>query len=195
MMLSLSTTFFYQNCSEIETTSTAASKSASKADITYLPLFTDQLKMLGSKKEIGTCKKINEVLYSETHNLCFEVSDSCGFALLLGHGFKVVERALSQKSTESETGAEFREPSLEDRVKNCQIFVDITDLKPQDFMVISANDLGYVPDSDQMCSQSIESLVNFKNRTCVTASDGCISGFLKKSGFVKDYYSICPNSF
>lgn len=192
MICSLSTTLFYQNCSEIENTSA----SMVRTDFSYLPLYTNELKMISTEVQKSNCGKINEVLYSETHNLCFEVLDSCGYAALLEHGFKVVSRPLDEKFEESQTSTnEDQQPSLEERVKNCQIFVDIADLKPSDFVISSSVEVGYQPNPDIMCSQSLEYLVNFKSRACVLATDGCQSGFLKKNGYVKDYFSVCPDSF
>lgn len=209
MICSLSTTFFYQNCSEIESTS------ASTAQIEYLPLFTNQLKLFESSENSRNCKNINEVLYSNSFNLCFEVNDSCAYGVLVENGFRPVDKNLEDKITpdpeitnldqlESGTsdlssqmpGSEpvnsDSEPDLETRIKNCQIFVDINDLKPTDFLIVSSQDLGYTPKSDEMCSMALEPMVNFKNRTCLTATDGCQAAFLKKKGYVKDYFSICP---
>ncbi len=150
--------------------------------------------MITSETENRNCSKINEVLYSETHNLCFEVSDSCGYASLVERGFKVISRNLSQKSQEVSLSSNDEQPSLEERVKNCQIFVDIADLKPSDFILSSSNEAGYQPNPDLMCSQSLETLVNFKSRTCISATDGCQSSFLKQKGYVKDFFSVCPDS-
>lgn len=209
MICSLSTTFFYQNCAEIENTN------VSPTQIEYLPLFTNQLKLFEDSKAMRNCKNLNEVLYSKSHNLCFEVSDTCSFALLVKNGFKPIEKNLENKITSEEpaslnggerqlalatevtlpnTPAMVEELDLKARIQNCQIFVDINDLKPVDFKVIGAPEVGYTPKPDVMCSMTSEPLVNFKNRTCLTAMDGCQSAFLKEKGFVHDYYSMCPQN-
>lgn len=189
MLCSLFTTFFYQNCSEIENTEAKVER----AEFSYLPLYTQELKIISSVQKGTDCTKISEVLYSEAYNLCFEVSDSCGFEVLIDKGFSVIDRSLDQINTAEMASSEATSPSLEDRVKSCQIFVDITDLKPNDFLPISAYEANYKPDPELMCSQSLESLISFKSRTCVVATDGCQSQFLKKSGYVKDHFSLCPD--
>lgn len=215
---SLFTTFFYQNCSEIENTSVVGGQ------VEYLPLFTNQLKLFEATSEIqqptNRCRNMHEVLFSKEHNLCFEVNDSCAFATLAENGFKPVIQNLgrklqitepivitrSQSSVSDSTGeaelsslektqtTEPEETDLKALIENCQLFVDINDLKPVDFKVVTAAQAGYQANPDLMCSQALESLVNFKTRTCLTATDGCESNYLKKQGFVRDFYSMCPQS-
>jgi hypothetical protein len=206
MICSLSTTFFYQNCSEVDNTMASASQ------IEYLPLFTNQQKLFESPPASKSCGKINEVLYSNSFNLCFEVKDSCVYASLVKNGFSAVDKSMGNKikpdlevinldqiegeaalsSQDSAPDTLNSEPDLEARIKNCQIFVDINDLKPSDFLVVDINELGYSSAKDEMCSMSLVPMVNFKNRTCLTATDGCQATFLRKNGYVKDYFSICP---
>ncbi len=191
-------------------------------DIEYLPLFTNQLQLFELAAQNPNCSKINEVLYSKSHNLCFEVDDSCSYSLLVKNGFTPVDKSLGQKakllSGESELdiaydplpptdGDELSFASqleaakddnqvmdLHDLVKSCQLFVSINDLKPSDFRIQRLDSFNYKPDPHSLCSMQIEPMVNFKSRTCLLATDGCQSSFAKDQGFVKDYYSICPHS-
>lgn len=212
------TTFFYQNCSEIENTS------VNSGQVEYLPLFTNQLKLFEAVEDTplseNQCRNLHEVLFSNEHNLCFEVNDSCAYATLAKNGFKPVIQNLGRKlqinepilitknsssalnnSSEAEFSSlektqisEPEETDLKALIENCQLFVDIKDLKPVDFKVVSATQAGYQANPDLMCSQALESLVNFKTRTCLTAKDGCQSSYLKKQGFVRDFYSMCPQT-
>ena len=218
ILCSLFTTFFYQNCSEVENTSVVTKH------VEYLPLFTNQLKLFETDSNVNatqnSCAKMHDVLFSSQHNLCFEVSDSCAFATLAAHGFTPVNHNLGRKlevrepvilsnapvmktansemefaSVESaDESASTGESELKALIHNCQIFVDINDLKPTDFLVIKSKEIGYQPDPDLQCSLALEPLVNFKTRTCMTATDGCESSYLKKQGFVNDYYSVCPQA-
>ncbi len=190
ILTSLFTTFFYQNCSEIESTTVQT------GPIEYLPLLTNQMKLFGSQavesdSQPSRCQNLHEILYSQEHNLCFELKDSCTFAQLAENGFKPVKQNLGRKL---ENNAEVENTDLKALIQNCQLFVDINDLRPIDFSIVNVATLGFKQDPNLMCSQSLEPLVNFKNRTCLTATDGCQSTFLKKLGYVKDFYSICPQS-
>lgn len=221
ILSSLFTTFFYQNCSEVENTSVVTKH------VEYLPLYTNQLKLFEAETNVNatqnSCSKMHDVLFSSQHNLCFEVSDSCAYATLAEHGFRPVNlnlgrklelrepvilsnapamKAVSGQNSEmdlssvesSDESSNAGESELKALIHNCQIFVDINDLKSTDFLVTTSNQVGYQPDPDLQCSQALEPLVNFKTRTCMTARNGCESSFLKKQGFVNDYYSVCPQA-
>lgn len=206
MICSLSTTFFYQNCSQVEQNSMSVSQ------VEYLPLFTNEVQLFEQTSSSKSCRKVHEVLFSQNHNLCFEVNDSCVYSQLVTNGFKPVDLNLNKKAkltqessvkslTENQDSRDLAafedtesiedEPDLKALVEGCQIFVDINDLQPVDFLEVTPNSVGYTQSSNA-CGMAMESLVNFKNRTCSLATDTCQSGFLKKNGFVKDYYSLCP---
>lgn len=178
---------FYQNCAEIENSSAAMS-----SEIAYLPLYTNEDEFFEEKTNSGKCSKITEVLYSENHNICFEVNDSCEFAQLIEKGFKVVNSKLDSKDDSGEISEEYIELDLMGRIKNCQLSVDIRDLKTDDFVLIDPADFRYLEPEDTMCAMKFDVMVNFKHRTCVRSPNSCFSSYLEKKGYIRDYYSICP---
>lgn len=223
ILTALVLTFSYQNCSQLEHEAVVP-----MSHIEYLPLYTNQMKLFDSKDNVSGCRSLHEVLYSELHNLCFEVQDSCSYAKLTQQGFKPIDLSIAKKAkppanttrdiylasvnTSSKDNNEISfaslngienivaeaeddedtETDLQALVRSCQIFIDINDLKSTDFLALTAEKVGYKAEPGVMCSMSIESFVNFKNRTCVLATNGCQSDYLMQTGFVKDYYSICP---
>lgn len=190
MFCSLCTTFFYQNCAQVEDSMT---QNSVVSEITFLPVFTDEIRLFDLNTESKNCKPINEVLFSKAHNLCIEIKDSCAFSGLVELGFQVIDKALKGKIESNDFALDEPEPDLESRVSNCQIFVDTRELKTDFFKSISPSSLGYESQPETMCSQSLIQMVNFKTRSCSLARNGCQASYLREKGFVNDFYSFCPN--
>lgn len=159
----------YQNCSNVASISL---NSPGAADLnSYHPIAFSSATSIGYS--IGSCSPtpIEPIeYYSDSLHICVAASNSCEASYLEAQGFKFDDSGSSCAGATSE---------------------DSSDLDGS-FKDVTATELGYKADPNQMCTMQFERLVSTKRRECVNGANGCEISYLKRElGFSSDPAEIC----
>jgi len=155
----------YQNCSNIE-----SNNSLTATSFAGHPVFLNDLSLLDYQEPQG-CSNTpfsEPSSYNSISHLCAQAKNNCESTFLEQQGFLVANS------------------------QNCN---EVTDPTGPDFLsslkVMTVSELGFTPQTDQVCSFQFASMIHFGLRACTSASNGCEIGFLAGKGFLNDQTNLC----